>query len=1346
MYVYPQNIQKYTSTNIKTSLNTAALAFDSIKNLGTDLNPATLAAYNTQLSGLTATQQKMALSTTNLTLAQQKQVLSYIAETAAAKSLTAQQIAELSIDQKQALIKAGLITQEQIETGVTLELSKAQLQKIITSDAISTKDKELILGAFGVTGANLTETSSWEVLGTSIKKATAAMLKWLFLTPAGWATLAITAIAGTIVAYNKWGDTLENNRKKLEELKSEAQTISSDLQTFNSELQTTQQRISELESKGNLTFTEAEELENLRKQNNELQRSIDLLKLKEKENNKGKNKTFVKTMQKNVDVEDERVQTGRLNPDDTAETEMITEAELIERKFNTLDELQEKLRHASTETEKKAIQEQIGKITKYLSECNEQYIEDAEGIDYIQNPTTKDDRKVNEWLDYINDFQDKMAIAMGGDNAKENAFNRLVDNWKFDELLNPLQKLGKEGKVTLDELKKRMDDPVFVEFVNKLKDIGFISDTTDGSLRFLASAFNGTTQAARSYVSQLSDLSSIKKFIGNINEEAKALGTTKEALGDLVQEHILFNNTGLDTSGQISALQLLGSTIDGLSGKTTRLISLLKYAAGDFSGSKLSTDNYTEEEIRNINARRQGSAQSELDRMKKEWEKIQNLFKDDNNTPSSYTPSGGDKDKDSTKNSALDNYLKDAENRYKIHQDETKYINDLNYALQNLVKTKDEELDVTGKINEAYRDLADNHIKDLEHQIDLTKELKGENADVIPQLKEIQDVAHEEANRYREFARTQLGYYKEGTTDKQKAEIDAMIEKTDEIQSKQKTWWDAENRKLEWRLNDSKNWIEERNRLDDWHLFDDNEVKAWERVIKWLKEEYPHAVDKIKEAEENLFEARENNLNDILDEIQRHADNVADYYDDINKELDKRITKEEALLQIMQGQTDATSKLMDVQTEIDKAIRDSRISLQYLDEKEREGIFNEEDYNKLSKKIKETQDEIDRDTQIFYQDVIDAYNDKKPYLIESITAEYERQVAMKERELEIAQAQVDLTKKQLQLNNVLAEKNVKQLVERNGQYIWEWVADTDKVRQATEELMDAEAEIRQQEYKNKQQEAIDEQQRRIDSIKAEQAANDYRVEKMNEYVDDLGKAIENCVDPIRSFEELAMQLGDAGGDIVSAFYNVVGSISGMGVKTSSTSSSSSGGSGGGNSWMGNGKSYDTKTDYMSKILGASNKMDVVEYNNARNNKIDGEGMSEGKLSNSQAIKLWESAKNKHADGTRYTPGGMTLLGEEGFEAFINRNGNLIPIAQPTIGNIDSGGAVFNMEQMSNLRTLWDWSNIKMPDYSSVLLNRATENTQGGNDINLYGGITIEHVNDLNHFVRQLTQRIKTKSV
>ncbi len=98
-YIFYIRNRKYKiSTNIKTTLSAVALAFDSIKNInasayiGSDGLFATdaLKAYAAQLSGLTATQQKMALVTTNLTAAQRQQVLSYMAETAASKTLTAQ--------------------------------------------------------------------------------------------------------------------------------------------------------------------------------------------------------------------------------------------------------------------------------------------------------------------------------------------------------------------------------------------------------------------------------------------------------------------------------------------------------------------------------------------------------------------------------------------------------------------------------------------------------------------------------------------------------------------------------------------------------------------------------------------------------------------------------------------------------------------------------------------------------------------------------------------------------------------------------------------------------------------------------------------------------------------------------------------------------------------------------------------------------------------------------------------------------------------------------------------------------------------------------------------------------
>lgn len=288
--------------------------------------------------------------------------------------------------------------------------------------------------------------------------------------------------------------------------------------------------------------------------------------------------------------------------------------------------------------------------------------------------------------------------------------------------------------------------------------------------------------------------------------------------------------------------------------------------------------------------------------------------------------SGGSKSSSSDKNDALDNYLEQAERRYKIHQDETKYINDLDYALSNLVKTEEERQDVLDKIEQARKDYADNQVKDLEHIIEMTQNLKGENADVLEYYNQIQDIAHNEADRLRsigyddnsdeiqewqnkwwdaqdkkmdfyskqhdniisdiEHARDMAlaknpyvdttSYYKQMQEEYHKlAELYRSINSekyAKEIQELQQSWWDAQQSIVDWRWENSQNWINQRNAYNDWALFGDSEIKAWERVVNWLNADYPEALDKIREAEQSLYEARKN-------EFSKATDLTSSYYD-----------------------------------------------------------------------------------------------------------------------------------------------------------------------------------------------------------------------------------------------------------------------------------------------------------------------------------------------------------------------------------------------------------------------------------------------------------------------------------
>lgn len=309
-------------------------------------------------------------------------------------------------------------------------------------------------------------------------------------------SLGLTAlITGVIALFDHFIVTLEESRKALSDLKDEYSDIKSNLESVNDELKTTIDRMNELEKKDTLTFTEKEEYDNLKKTNNELERKIALLELEQKNKNKEINQTFVSTMQKDVDKVGEY---SKLDGTPTTEKEYIDwQLELRQKHYQSLIKAEQSYNNTKSNVEKKILENDIeyyqgliDNIDDYLFRKNQLWTADSEDIEYISNPTTDDEKAVNEWLDFINDFQDKMAIAMGDTNAKTNAFNRLMDNWQFDGLVQSLQDLGEQGQVTAEML----DDPKYDAFIQKLVLLGII-DSAD-NLDLIALAFNNLDTSA----------------------------------------------------------------------------------------------------------------------------------------------------------------------------------------------------------------------------------------------------------------------------------------------------------------------------------------------------------------------------------------------------------------------------------------------------------------------------------------------------------------------------------------------------------------------------------------------------------------------------------------------------------------------------------------------------------------------------------------------------------------------------------------------------------------------------------------------------------------------------------
>ena len=531
-----------------------------------------------------------------------------------------------------------------------------------------------------------------------------------------------------------------------------------------------------------------------------------------------------------------------------------------------------------------------------------------------------------------------------------------------------------------------------------------------------------------------------------------------------------------------------------------------------------------------------------------------------------------------------------------------------------------EVIDDEETLSDLHNNIYEGNVRDIEHARDMFLE-QNPLGDPTSFYKQLQEEYHKEAERLRAL------------------DPEKYKEKIQELQNK---WWEANDAIVDWRWNDSQNWISDRNTYNDWVLFDDSEVDAWERVVKWLKEEYPNDLEKIKEAEQSLFEARKKEFNKAND----FGSSV----------LDSRKT-------LLQSYYDVTNSIAEAQHEINKELETSKTMYEYLDEETRKLLFNQEDYNILSEELYDIQYKADKLQRQYERDL----ENSTLNTIEEITSNYQMQYETLMKSYEIAKADLEIAKKKQKLNNVLNERNVRMFI--NGQ--WQWVANTEDVINAKSELADAE-------YAKRVEESGLTQQQSINNLTKQQDELGVVIKKFENGVIDLDEAIRQAVQTIGDMPNALMSMYD-------------------GIVSGASESVPASGNGGSSKYDGIANTYKAN-DYAAGIDSALAKGDLsaaLTANKIRNDKIDYLGLDAKKWSDDDIKKRF----NAHADGTRYTPGGATILGENGFEAYISSDGHLIPINQPTIGNIGSGGVVFNADQMKNLRSLWDLSNLNFGNSS-----------------------------------------------
>ena len=496
------------------------------------------------------------------------------------------------------------------DTGVAAAAHK----KALAQSGLTQKMYEYVTSLGVTSAAELTFTQKLRLSTMALWEQAAA---WA-ASPLGMATIAAASIFLIVKAVDWLTVSLEESREKLAELKEEYNDNEGELTTLNDELQTTIDRINELQGKDSLTFTEAEELENLQRQNSELKTQIALLETIQKQKNREKNKTFVETMDKDLGNKKEfatnykyassnytpQFGTGSVSAGGLT-TRTMSEMDLLNSALVRYNELYNEWNNAS-DKDKEKIKKDLDDVQKYLTDKAAELASAAEGISYISNPTTDDEKAVNNWLDFINDFNDKLMITMGQSGAKENALNRLIFG-SFSNATSELKELGKQGQVTAEHLK----DPKYDEFIAKCIDLGIITEENEEGLAFLALGFNtlssAESNAASSTALVTSAIERMEKALEQLNKVADNGQSSISSLSDAMTK---LHNGALTVSEVIDLIQdfpelapFVDLDADGYGNLHEGLLEMVKKTAQETKEELLAlkiSGDLSEEEARSI--------------------------------------------------------------------------------------------------------------------------------------------------------------------------------------------------------------------------------------------------------------------------------------------------------------------------------------------------------------------------------------------------------------------------------------------------------------------------------------------------------------------------------------------------------------------------------------------------------------------------------------------------------------------------------------------------------------------------------------------------------------------------
>ena len=423
----------------------------------------------------------------------------------------------------------GLTTEEQISALATTNLSEvemalalqksgltaatsidiaAQAEEARVKEANAVKTLESAAADTTATNAKIGLTAATSGLTTKIKGLGAAIKANPYI-------LVIAAVVALVAAVDYYQKRVERATEALKNSSDEIKGLQSELDGLNNELSTTQSRIEELQGKSTLTIVEKNELENLKKTNDELQRQIEL-KQRSLQIAQGKNaNNFVTAVNsKKTENGGDGWWFGYRNYGDFKTSPYKDKDHPNRPEANTTGKSEEQYYMFQVRLED--YQEAEAKYQKALQDGNEQeakqweerktelntamsgYVSDMTGyltdLGEYDYSTLSDGAKAA--VDYINDIQNAYLMATG--NSGDSVFSNILNQGRFAEGKKAIDELKESGKLTADTLANLYESNSDVKaLIDNMKQVGLINDTTADTFNSLTNQIIGTSNALK---------------------------------------------------------------------------------------------------------------------------------------------------------------------------------------------------------------------------------------------------------------------------------------------------------------------------------------------------------------------------------------------------------------------------------------------------------------------------------------------------------------------------------------------------------------------------------------------------------------------------------------------------------------------------------------------------------------------------------------------------------------------------------------------------------------------------------------------------------------------------------